>query len=68
MVGQKLNASNGYVGVRCVPSATHAPRTHRSQNKVLGIEVFVKLFFKSSLYFFCTAYFSAKFCEYLIFG
>jgi len=41
-----LNVSGDYEEVWCVSSATHALRTHRSQNEVLGIRVFVILFLK----------------------
>lgn len=39
-----------YMEVWRVPSATLVPRTHRNQNKVLGIGVFVTLLLKTSLH------------------
>ena len=41
-----LNVSRDYLGVWCVPSATHVTSTHQSQNTVIGIRVFVTLFLK----------------------
>jgi hypothetical protein len=39
-----LNVSSDYVEVWCVPSATHMPCVHRSQNEVPIIVVLVTLF------------------------
>jgi len=41
-----LNVNGNYEEVWCVSSATHALRTHRSQNEVHGIRVFVTLYLK----------------------
>ena len=43
-VGQILKCQREYAEVWCVPSATHVPCIHWSQNKVLGVRVFVLLF------------------------
>ena len=42
-----LNVNGYYVEVCCVPSAPHVSRIHRRQNDVLGITVFVTLFFET---------------------
>jgi len=39
-----LNVSRDYLGVWCVPSATHVACMHRSQNTVIAIRVVVTLF------------------------
>jgi hypothetical protein len=40
------NVNGDYMAVRCVPSATHVPCKHLSQNEVIGIRVFATLFSK----------------------
>jgi len=40
-----LNVNDDYVDILCVPSATHVPCINESQNKVLGISIFVTSFF-----------------------
>jgi hypothetical protein len=37
LVPDRLNVGDDQIGVWCVPSATHVPRTHRSENKVRSI-------------------------------
>jgi len=44
-LGQTLKFNSDFVDVWCVPSATHVQCKNRSQIKVLGISVFVILFF-----------------------
>jgi hypothetical protein len=41
-----LNVSRDYLGVLCVPSATHVACIRQSQNTVIGIRVFVTFFLK----------------------
>jgi hypothetical protein len=41
--GKCFNINGNFVKVWCVPSATHEPCIHRSQNKVLSLHMFVNL-------------------------
>ena len=43
-----LNVSGDYVW--CVPCATHVLSVHQGHGDVLGIRLFVSIFFKTSLY------------------
>jgi hypothetical protein len=49
--GSFLQFHDDNVEVWCDPFATRVPCIHRSQDKALGIGVFVKCFFKTHLYF-----------------
>jgi len=46
---KRLNDISDYIDVWCVPCAIFVPCTHRSQNNVLGISVFVTLSFGTPL-------------------
>jgi len=49
-VRHALNVNGDYTEVWCVPSAAHMPPTHQSRNRVLGIRMFITLFFETRSY------------------
>jgi hypothetical protein len=59
---KSLYVSDDYGGVCCVPSATQMLCTDQSQNKVLGVRVFLPYFSETLLYCSCLQRYVVRLC------